>query len=89
MVLAESWMNYPNIVFVSYRVFLLYIKNVTLNFTFEFLVTFFAMSPLMSHGNFLISQFIPSLTSCPLKNEETEISSVNYIYCIIHVPFQP
>ena len=81
-------MNCTSNIFVSYRLFIVYLNSMSLNFTFEFLVTFFVTSPLTSMET-CCCQILTKFDKLSLKTERTEISSVNSIYCIFYLAFQP
>ena len=77
-------MNCASNIFVSYRLFIVYLNSMSLNFTFEFLVTFFVTSM-----ETCCCQILTKFDKLSLKTERTEISSVNSIYCIFYLAFQP
>ena len=45
LVLIESYMNFASNIFVLYRLFILYLNSMPVNFTHEFIVAFSATSP--------------------------------------------
>ena len=74
---------------VSYRLFILCLNSMPLNFTFEFLVTFFRDVAININENLLFSKFYTKFDKLFLKNEWTKIGFVNCVYCMIHLAFQP
>ena len=66
LVLIESYMNFASNIFVSYRLFILYLNSIPVNFTYEFIVAFSATSPLTSMETCCF-QFYTKFYKLPLK----------------------
>ena len=84
MILVETKMNCANNVFVSYRLFILYLS--CLYFTFEFWSLFRDVA-FNVNGNLLFSNSKQKLRSLLLKLREQEFDR-NSIYGIIYLAFQ-
>ena len=84
-------MKYASNIFVSYRLFIAYLKSMHLKFTFEFLVTFFVTSPLTSKETcfkFYTKFDKMSLITERTKNEFRKQYNLHYsfsLYAILNI----